>query len=457
MAFVSKNPFTRKLLKEVPAWSKDQTKDAIKKLHEEYLKNRKLGPELCKQKVKKELLGLADSFTKHKAELATMLTTEMGKTIASSEGEIVKTIGHCKFYASKIDEFLATRYIKTDPVAKTGYYIDPLGVAYKIVPFNYPIWIAMKMIAPTILSGNTVLLRPAGSTPQTFEVLEKVFEDAGVKSVRVGYTDHEHTEFIMQQPEMVGVSFTGSTASGARIAEAAAKNIKRCVLELGGNDPFIVFDSADLDLAATLAVRSRLATSGQVCFSSKRFIVEDNVFDKFVAKLSQKVDEFKVGDPFHPDTKMGPLARDDLTEKYLKQLKTTIEKGDNLLHGGKEASGNLVAPSIFKVKNYGSSVLTNEEVFGPTFALIPFKTTDQAVELANRTPYGLGATLVSKDINFAEGVSRLLDSGLTYINNVVGSDSNLPCGGVKHSGFGRDLGQHGVESFANIKTFSIRP
>ena len=457
MSFISKNPYTRKLLKKVPAWSQQTSAKAIHELYNEYLENREIGPEERKEKVKRELESLADSLTKHKKDLAEMLTTEMGKLITNSEGEIQKTILHCRWYANKADELLATKNIKTDPGARTGYFLDPIGVAYKIVPFNFPIWIGMKMIAPTMLTGNTVLLRSAGSTPQTFEILQRVFEDADFRAAKVGFVSDKDTEYLMSMPEVVGVSFTGSTPAGSRVAEAAAKHLKRTVLELGGNDPFIVFDDADIDLAVTLATRSRMANAGQVCFSSKRFIIERTVIDKFAIKLAEKLNEFKVGDPMDRNTKLGPLARDDLTVTYLNQLARAIKGGDKVLYGNIQPEGNLVSASIFRVDDPYKSVLTTEEVFGPCFALMPFRTPEEAIEIANSSQYGLGATIVSKNTKFAEGFARLIDSGLVYINNAVGSESALPCGGVKQSGYGRDLAHYGVESFANIKTFSLRP
>ena len=456
MSFISKNPYTRKILKEVPFWSLEKTKGVVDLLNKEYLKNKQLDPAARKHKVKKEIEHLSKSLTKHKRRLAETLTAEMGKPVKFSEGEIQKSINHCSFYLAHIDEFLNPKFIKTDVSAKTGYFLDPLGVIYKIVPFNFPIWISFKMVVPTMLTGNTVLIRPAASTPQVGEVMQEILDDAQLQSVKVGFASHDDTEAILKMNAVQGVSFTGSTASGSRIAEAAARNLKRCVLELGGNDPFIVLDDADIKLAVEVACRSRLLNSGQVCFSSKRFIVDETVMEQFISQLQAKIETYKLGDPMQDGTTLGPLSREDLTQKYLDQLARSVKSGDEVRYGNEAADGNLVKPSIFVVKNYEKSPLTNEEVFGPMFSIIPYKQVDQAIELANKTTYGLGSTIISKDVEYAEGLARLIDAGFCFINDPVTSHSQLPAGGVKASGFGRDCGSHGVESFANVKAFSIK-
>lgn len=455
MSFISKNPYTRKILKEIPYLPMKSVDSLISSLNDEYLHNKNLSREESKHKVKKEIEHIGKSLEKHKRGLAEMLTAEMGKPVKHAELEVQKCISHCAYYLANADSLLAPKYVKTDAL-KSGYVLDPLGVIYKIVPFNYPIWISFKMIIPTMLTGNAVLLRPANSTPQTGELLQQVFDDAKVRSVKVGFTSSEDTEAIMANKAIQGISFTGSTGSGSKIAVAAAKNLKRCVLELGGNDPFIVLDDADVDLAVAMAIKSRMANSGQVCFSSKRFFVQETVLNDFLTKLESKVKNLKVGNPMEGDTNLGPLARDDLTEKYVDQLDRTIKQGDTIVYGNFPAEGNTIKPSIVLVQDYEKSVMTKEEVFGPTFSVIPFKADEEAIEMANKTNYGLGATIISRDLDLAEGYSRLIDSGLCFINDSVTSHHHLPCGGVKESGFGRDCGQHGVEAFANIKAFSIK-
>ena len=456
MSFISKNPYTSKVLKEVDAWSKDQTKAAIDQLHEEYLANKKLGSDKCQYKIKKSIEKLANAMENHKKALSEMLSIEMGKPIKESQAEVQKTIDHCRYYAEKMRELLEPKIVKNEDGVKKGYLYDPLGVAYKITPFNFPIWIALKMVIPSVLTVNTVLIRPPGCTPQTLDIIQKIFEEAEFKSAMVGFINKDDTDFVMSQNEIIGVSFTGSTAAGFEISELAGKNLKRCVLELGGNDPFIVLKDADINLAAELAAKSRLKNAGQVCFASKRFIVEESVMTEFIDQLKKQLDKVKLGDPLSEDTTMGPIAKDEYTKKYVKQLKEAVEAGDEVIYGNKEPEGNLVGPSIFKVKDLEKSVLTVDEVFGPVFAIIPFTLIDHAIELANKTQYGLGATIVSKDTKNAELLARQIDAALIYINDIVTSDSMLPFGGVKQSGFGRDLGTHGIESFSNVKTFSVK-
>lgn len=451
-SFISKNPFTRQLLKEIPASSFGEVQGTIEGLHSHFLKQ-KLSAE-GKDQIQENLSSLAKGLEKEKSQLARMLTTEMGKPVKMAEAEVTKTVGHIHHYLENFDSYTSPKLVDVGG-QKSGYRLDPLGVIYKITPFNFPIWIAMKMAIPTMVAGNSVYVRSANSTPQTFGLLQRVVEEAGVKTLAFGFPSAEDTDRILGLPEIQGVNFTGSTASGSAIASAAGKHLKKCALELGGNDPFIVFPDADLDLAVKIATKSRLLNSGQVCFSSKRFFIPEKQFKAFVHKLKEKIAEFKVGDPFDPETKLGPLARDELTSKYVDQLSRAAKGGDTVLLGNSKPDGNLVKPSIFKVKDFNSSVLTNEEVFGPCFSLIPYLDVEEAIKMANQTQYGLGATIITKKTEKALEYARIIDSGFVYINDAVTSASSLPAGGVKASGFGRDCGAQGVEYFSNIKTFHI--
>jgi succinate-semialdehyde dehydrogenase / glutarate-semialdehyde dehydrogenase len=456
--FISKNPYTQELLKQANCLSRASSMSIIEGLDKEYRVNKSLNPSERKEKVRHEIKLLSHGLSKHSKRLCEMITTEIGRISPASEAEVKKSIAHCTYYLENLDSFLAPKLIKTD-AWKSGYVLDPLGVIYKIVPFNYPVWIAFKMLIPTLLTGNTVLIRPPNTGLQIGETLQDIFVEAGLKSVAVGLTDPDDTPAIMAHPAIQGVSFTGSTASGHRIAEAAASNLKRSVIELGGNDAFIVFQDADLDLAVLIACVTRLANSGQVCFSPKRYLLHESVKAEFIEKLKSKLETMTPGDPKVNGTRIGPLSAEHLVARYKDQLQRAVNSGDKLLHGSLEPRKGcpyLFSPTILDVADLNISPCFQEEFFGPNFSITTFRTDDEAAELANNTQYGLGCTILTQDTEFGEGFSRRIDAGYTFVNDAVTSRSNLPAGGVKVSGYGRDCGIHGVESFANVKAFSIK-
>lgn len=457
-AFVSKNPFTQQLLKKIDYIDTAKALSTVDLLDAEYKVNKNLDVKERKEKVRHEIKLVSHGLSKHSKALSEMITTEVGRIAPASEAEVKKAITHCTYYLEHMDQMLAPKLIKTD-AWKSGYVLDPLGVIYKIVPFNYPVWITFKMVIPTLLTGNTVLVRPPNSCPQIGEIMQAIFDEANLKSIRVAFTDPADTPAIMAHRAVQGVSFTGSTASGAAIATAAASNLKRSVIELGGNDPFIVFDDADLDLAVQIACTTRLANSGQVCFSPKRFIVHESVKNEFVDKLKSRLSTFKAGDPTSIDTRMGPLSTEQLAARYKDLLGKSVESGDKLLFGSLDPHPdcpNLHLPTILEVSDPNSSTSFRQELFGPNFSVKTFRTDEEAASLANDTQYGLGCVVMTRDTNFAEGFCRLIDAGYTFVNEGVTSRSNLPAGGVKASGYGRDCATHGVESFANVKAFSIK-
>ncbi len=455
MAFVSKNPFTRKTLKEVTCYSAAQVSQQIQALHLEFQRKRRLAETDAATEIPNEILRIAEGLGKYSNQLSETLTLETGKPIFLSEAEVQMCIGMCHSYSQSFKQMTGSRLIKTDAI-RSGYRLDPLGVIYKTIPFNFPIILSLNMLVPALMTGNCVLLRPPNTAPQVGEIMQQMFDEFSIKSTQVSFTHTDQLEAILANPQIQGVSFTGSTSSGASIAATAGRHLKKCELELGGNDPFIIMDDADLDLAVSIAVSSRLLNSGQVCFSAKRYIVHRSLVDEFAKKLQEKFSKCVTGDPMDRKTTLGPLASDELTKRYWSLLRATVEAGDEPLFGFEEPVGNVVKPSIFRVKDYDKSVLMNQEAFGPAFPIVSFTHLDEAIELANRTNYGLGATIICRDIDRAQQQSRLIDAGMVFINGMVSPLWGLPIGGVKHSGFGRECGQHGVESFANIKTFFIK-
>lgn len=454
-SFVARNPYTKQLIKEIPYASRDAIKAKIDAVDKAYKARRKAGG-IDRSFLKGDFEKLASVIESKKDKIAKVVVAETGKPVSGAMGEIIKAIGHIKYYGENISELTATQVIHTDPAAKTGYYIDPLGVILKVVPFNFPFWTPIKMMIPTLTAGNGILVRPAQSCPLTGLALQEVFHEAGFDNVDILFSSPEDTDFIMADPAIQGLSFTGSTRVGKQIAATAARHLKRTVLELGGNDAFIVMADADVEFAATTAVKSRLNNCGQVCNAGKRFIVHKSLVNAFIEKLEAKVNAMKRGDPMDPKTELTTLARDDLADSLWEQVSRAIKGGDTLLFGGVKPDGAFFTPTAFKVKDVKNSMLMREELFGPVFSVIEFETDEQAIELANDTQYGLGATVMTKDLEKAERMIRQIDAGMTFVNSPVSAHSKLPSGATKESGYGRDCGRHGVEAFANIKTFSIR-
>ena len=350
----------------------------------------------------------------------------------------------------------STKIIPTDPAAKTGYFIDPLGIIFKIVPFNFPFWTPIKFMIPTLAAGNGVLVRPAQSSPLTGIALQEVFRQSGFDNVDIVFSNPKDTEFILENPAIQGLSFTGSTKVGKDVAGLAAKHLKRTVLELGGNDAFIVLADADIDVAVANAIKTRLNNNGQVCNAGKRFIIDKKVFKQFAEKLEAKIKAMKIGDPTDPKTEICGLARDDLTQELWEKVNRATKEGNTVLFGGQQPTDNFFPVTAFKVNDINKSLLMKEELFGPVFSLVEVDGEEEAIRIANNTSYGLGAALMTKDLEKAERLIRQIDAGAVFVNSPVGSHSRLPSGGIKDSGYGRDCGAHGVESFANIKAFSLR-
>lgn len=454
-SFISKNPYTRKLIQEIPFASRDSLLGTIGSLDKAYKARRKAGG-IDRSNLKHELHNLASNIEIRKDMIAGVITSETGKVLSGSMQEVQKAIGHIKYFADHISELTATKYIHTDNNAKTGYFIDPLGVIYKVIPFNFPFWTPIKMIIPSLVAGNAILLRPANSCPLTALAMQEIFKTSGLDTIDIAFSSPEDTDFILSNPAIQGLSFTGSTKVGKVVGEIAGRHLKKAVLELGGNDPFIVLADADIDLAVSNAIKTRLNNNGQVCNAAKRFIIHKSVFEQFANKLEAKVKAMRLGDPTDPKTEIGPLARDDLTAILWDQVNRATLGGDTPLFGAVKPTDNMFIPTGFKVKNTNNSVLMEEELFGPVFSLIEFDTVEEAIRLANQTQYGLGAAIMTRDLEGVEQIIRQIDAGMVFVNTPVGSHSKLPSGGIKQSGYGRDSGAVGVEAFANIKTFSIR-
>lgn len=451
--FTAVNPATGQKLTEYQYTTKEKLNDIIERSYSSYERQKDVD---YKQRVTK-LRKLADLLEERIDELAKIITDEMGKPYHGSKGEIQKCAKHARFYADKAEEFLTPKQVKTE--AKATYIrFDPIGPIYQMIPFNFPFWLAIKSAIPILLAGNTIIHRNAKTVPDAGIALEKLFIDAGFDDDEFlnVFTNHEQTDEILAHPKVRGTTFTGSTKAGAKIAASAGKNLKKCVMELGGSDAVVVLDDADPDEAAEIAIASRMRNGGQTCTAGKRFIVDAKVYDQFIEKLIPKVREFKMGDPYEEDTQLGPMSSKDVLNTLVDQLEKGVKGGAKiLLEGGpakeeKFSGGYYFRPVIAEVTE--DNILFTEETFGPIFAVIKAKNEKDALRIANNSIYGLGAVVISKDRARAEKFAVKLEAGTVSINKSVNSDSRLPSGGVKGSGFGRECGEWGIYEFANIKT-----
>jgi len=455
-AFQSRNPFTNKVTAEFSFLSNEELNTQIQRSWNAFRSYRQTDLATRREK----LLKLASLIDENPEKYAQIVTEEMGKPFTAAIAEVKKAAVHCRYYAENAEAFMKPKLVETEHKRSQVEY-HPLGPIFHICPFNFPFFLVFKGGIPALLMGNTLLHRPADSTPRCGRAVEELMIQAGFDNGEfiTVYSSQEQTETVLAHKNIRGVSFTGSTRAGRIIASIAGKYAKKAVMELGGSDPFIVLDDADLGKAVDLAMTSRLGNGGQVCFSGKRFLVDDKIYEQFKEKLLEKLPEYKIGDPMDKETLLGPLARPDLLENIDRQVKEGVSQGAKVLFGGKKPEegelkeGNFYMPTLCEVDR--ENILMKEETFGPVFALTKVNGENDAIEVANDTEYGLGCVIVSENIERAEKVGQNIDSGFVFVNTVVRSDSRLPSGGVKGSGFGRECAEFGVYEFANIKTIVI--
>ena len=404
-----------------------------------------------------QLTKLARLIDSRKEEYAHLITTEMGKPYREALYEINKVLTAFEYYTVHAAAMLKPQIVQT--VASKSYIAyEPLGVIFSIMPWNFPFWQVFRFAVPTLMAGNVTILKHAPCVPQCAAAIEGAFQEAGLMSglLRSLYLSNEDAALLIAHSKIAGVSFTGSDITGANIASTAGKAIKKCVIELGGNDAFIVLEDADIELAVAAAVKSRSINSGQSCNAAKRFIVTEGVYDNFLKKLIEAVQLLQVGNPMLDTTNIGPLARRDLTLKVRKQITDTLAQGAIPCYHSFEPleDSNFVAPIVLAdVKPFMTAF--NEEIFGPVWSVIKASSSQDAIRLANLSQYGLGASIWSRDSLAAEKMATELEVGNVFINEIVKSDARLPFGGIKRSGVGRELSEVGLKEFVNIKTIFI--
>jgi succinate-semialdehyde dehydrogenase / glutarate-semialdehyde dehydrogenase len=390
-------------------------------------------------------------------EFAELITLEMGKLAGEARAEIEKCAAGCDFYAEHAAEFLADELIDTDASRSLVAY-QPLGTVLAVMPWNFPFWQAIRCAAPALAAGNTVLLKHASNVPQCALAIERVFEEAGFPEgvFRTLLVGSDVVERLLADPRVHAVSLTGSDQAGRAVAAHAGKHLKKAVLELGGSDAFIVLADADLEEAAAQGVQSRFQNAGQSCIAAKRFLVQDSVLDEFLARFAEAVEGLLPGDPSVAGTTLAPMARRDLRDELHEQVADALAHGATAVAGGHplDRPGAFYAPTILSGVRPGMRAWA-EEVFGPVALVIGVRTEFEAIEIANASRFGLGGSIWTRDLARGERLARRLECGAAFVNGMVKSDPRLPFGGVKDSGYGRELSRHGIREFVNAKTIWI--
>ncbi|MBH1965110.1 MAG: NAD-dependent succinate-semialdehyde dehydrogenase [Comamonadaceae bacterium] len=405
------------------------------------------------------LTNVAAALRKNKDHFAKLITQEMGKPIVEAEAEIEKCAWTCDFYAEAALAYLADMPVKSN-ASESRVVFSPLGVVLAIMPWNYPFWQFIRFAAPALAAGNATLLKHANNVPQCALALEAVFREAGaaVGLVSTLLIDASTVSSVLSDSRVAAVTLTGSTAVGKLVASQAASLMKKQVLELGGSDPFIVLADADVVAAAEAAVKARFSNTGQSCISAKRFIVQEEVADRFVQLFCEGVRKLQVGDPLNRKTTVGPMARANLREELHAQVRRTLDAGAVLAQGGNfiEGPGFFYEPTVLDHVSESMAAAT-EETFGPVAAVMRVRNAEEAVSLANNTEFGLGASIWTSNLEHGVQLARQIEAGAVFVNGLVASDPRLPFGGVKQSGYGRELGEFGIREFTNIKTLWIGP
>ena len=403
------------------------------------------------------LLAVADQLDERRDELARLITLEMGKLVGEASAEVEKCAWVCRFYAEHGAAFLADELVESD-AARSRVVYQPLGIVLAVMPWNFPFWQVFRFAAPAIAAGNVCLLKHASNVMLCAQAIEDVFHQAGAPE---GLFTHlplraQSVAALIADERVKAVTLTGSDSAGRAVAGEAGARLKKSVLELGGSDPFIVLDDADLDLAVSKAVKSRFMNAGQSCIAAKRFIVTAPVAEAFEARLVSAVAALQPGDPTDPATTLAPMARGDLRDELHEQVCDALSQGARLVCGGRKVDGDgfFYAPTILSAITPAMRAY-REELFGPVACLFRVADETEAIEIANDTHFGLGGSVWSRDRERATAVARQLACGCAFVNELVKSDPRLPFGGVKQSGYARELSRQGIREFVNIKTLWV--
>jgi succinate-semialdehyde dehydrogenase/glutarate-semialdehyde dehydrogenase len=447
------NPANNQLLKEYADHSVSETEEIIAKTDDAFKKWRTTAFDERSEKMHRA----AQILRENKERYARLMTMEMGKIIRESRAEVEKCAWVCDYYADNAQKFLSNEIIETD-ASESYVAFDPLGVILAVMPWNFPLWQVFRFAAPALMAGNGAVLKHASNVPGSALVIEEVFQKAAFPKdlFRTLLIPSSMVEGVIRNEHIMAVTLTGSEYAGSKTAEIAGSEIKKCVLELGGSDPFIVLEDADIPGCVHTSAQARMLNAGQSCIAAKRFIVVESRVKEFEEQQAVIMRAMKVGDPLDETTEVGPMARPDLREELHAQVQQSIEQGATLLAGGDKIAGDgfFYQPTVLGSVKRGMAVY-EQETFGPVSAIIPVKDEDEAIRVANESIYGLGGSIWTKDIERGKRLARQLESGAVFINGMTKSDPRLPFGGVKKSGYGRELSHYGIKEFVNIKSIWI--
>lgn len=455
MRFESVNPATGEALETFEAFSPSQINAALDQARSAFgdWKRRSFAER------SDALRRVAAYLRAHKTPLARFATLEMGKPIAEAEAEIEKCAWNCEFYAERAEAMLADEPVATSATESYISYL-PLGPVLAVMPWNYPFWQVLRFAAPALMAGNVALLKHASNVSRCALEIERVFRECGLPEgvFQTLLVPGSEVDRIIADRRIAAVTLTGSDPAGQAVGAAAGRALKTSVLELGGSDAFIVLEDADLDAAAKIGVRARFQNTGQSCIAAKRFIIEESVADAFEQKFAEQASKLRMGDPLDGQTQLGPVARADLRDALADQLDRSVAMGAKVVLGGKVENGaGAFYPATIVTGVTTDMPIFSEETFGPVAAVIRARDAEHAVELANDSEFGLGGNLWTRDLDRARQLARRLESGAVFINGMTASDPRLPFGGVKQSGYGRELSSYGIREFVNIQTVWIGP
>lgn len=454
MSFISKNPYTHAHIAEYPEDSVKAVKAAIEVAHEQHKIWRKHSFEARAR----YLNTAADLLESRAEELAHTMSAEMGKPLQAGISELKKCAWVCRYYAEHAEHFLATTDLESDASQSMVAY-SPLGVVLAIMPWNYPFWQVIRFAAPALMAGNAALLKHASNVSGCALAIEKIFVDAGCPEglFKTLLIPSSRVAMVIEDPLVQAVTLTGSTAAGKAVAAKAGECLKKTVLELGGSDPYLVLADADLDLAAEQCAQSRLLNTGQSCVGAKRFIVVESVYEAFLEKFVAQLKQAVMGDPLEAGTTLGPMARHDLRDELHEQVQKSVQAGAQCILGGEIPDhAGAMYPATVLVNVKPGMPAYDEELFGPVASVIKVSSEAEAIRVANDSDFGLGSAIFSRDTARAEQLAiHEMEAGACFINHFVKSDPRLPFGGVKQSGYGRELGSYGIREFVNVKTVSI--
>jgi len=448
------NPFTKKIEKTFEEYSPTEVIKIINDVEKEF----QIWRETNFAERSLILKRAAGILRKRKNDYGEIITREMGKPFIQAVAEVEKCALVCDYYADNAENILAEEKITTD-ASQSFIRFDPLGIILAVMPWNFPFWQVFRFAAPALMAGNAAVLKHASNVPMCALAIEEIFKSAGFPEniFRTLLVGSSNVEKIILNTKIKAVTLTGSEPAGKKIAETCGRVLKKTVLELGGSDPFIVFEDADIDAAVNTAVTARLINNGQSCIAAKRFIIVENIYEEFEKKFVERMKQIKIGDPMIPGTELGPMARKDLLIELDGQVKQSVAKGARILCGGKrlERQGYFYEPTILSNVVKGMPAY-EEELFGPVAALIKAKDEEDAIAITNNSCFGLGASLWTNNVEKAKKYAEKIESGSVFINGIVKSDPRLPFGGIKNSGYGRELSHYGIKEFVNIKTVWIK-